>query len=48
MSTKQIQHWLDNHAAFRDRGPGFRLFTSFMFLFHLLALLVIAVINLLG
>ena len=41
MSTKQLQHWFDQHTAFRDRGLRFRIFTTMLFAFHLLAILVI-------
>ncbi|WP_165917256.1 hypothetical protein [Flaviaesturariibacter aridisoli] len=41
MSTKQLQHWMDQHTAFRDRTPRFRTFTSLLFLFHLVAIFAI-------
>lgn len=48
MSTKQLQSWLDNHTAFRDRGPRFRFFTSVLFVLNLLAIFSIWIHNLLA
>jgi hypothetical protein len=39
MITK-FNQFLDNHAALRDRTPGFRIFVMILILFHVLVLMI--------
>ncbi|GAB4093770.1 hypothetical protein [Flaviaesturariibacter terrae] len=48
MSTKEVQSWLEQHPAFRDRSRGFRYFTSILFLVNILTLLFFWINRMLG